>query len=128
KDDENKGTDVPSGTELESLDADLGIRLTSSGFKLEPKEEYKESAGSSLPIVEEWTITPEAEGKRVLLLRVEESSTSLEKKLNRRPIVEAQINGNPSSSGQGGWFELPVNITTYWGVSRQTAAIGAGLV
>ncbi len=113
KDENTTGTDVPPVTELDSLDAELGIRLTSSGFRLEPKEGFKRTAGSPLPIVEKWTITPEGEGKRFLLLRVEESPTSLEKFLQREQSVEVSINGEPSSPGEGGWFELPVNITTY---------------
>jgi hypothetical protein len=59
--------DVASTETIDILDADLGIFLTSSGFKVEPKEGIKRKAGAPLPIMELWTVTPEAPGSKVLL-------------------------------------------------------------
>jgi hypothetical protein len=66
-----KQSDVPDVSELTELEDPILVRLGSSGFKIDPKEDLRKERGASLPITQKWTITPEGEGTRVLLLRIE---------------------------------------------------------
>ena len=102
---------------LEKLDRGVKLELTSSGFSIEPKGEVSKQEETPLPTKQVWTVTPTAEGSRSLLLRVEE------KEGGNWPTYEALINGASTQPDAGGFYVLPVSVTTFWGVSRLWASL-----
>lgn len=130
KPDKSRFSDSDSSvTDKERLDADLKVHFGSSGFKCEPTADAVIPRGTTLPVVLKWTITPEGEGDRALLLHLEESDIEgrhiLERVFPGALAAETTINGKPVNSPAGGWIELPISVTNYWGVSRAVASLGA---
>lgn len=126
-------SDVPAILEYNVLDLELSVHLGSSGFKLDPSGDLKRHLGERLPIIEKWTITPKGEGQRSLLLRVEEIGEEDQGTPDKYSEDAGElprsgtINGKPILARADGWFELPVKVDTYWGVSRTTTSIGVGV-
>ena len=109
---------------LKELDRSLKLELSSSGFAIEPKKEIAKQPKSSLPIAQVWTATPKGEGLRYLLLRVDEGQDSGVLAYNFS--YSASVNGAPAQPDAGGYYRLPVSVSTYWGVSHVVASVVAG--
>ena len=120
-------SDKDVGTESWMLEEPISVHLGSSGFKLDPKEDLRKEPGTLLPLRQKWTITPEGEGTRVLLLRFdlgENPGTKTRFPFTPKPL-DASINGQKIPLPEDGWFELPITVTNYWGISRKAASASA---
>jgi hypothetical protein len=120
--------DVPRGQqELDTLSGDVTISLTSSGFHIEPANVITRKFGTPLPARGEWTVTPIALGNRDLLLKIDDraaaAGSGVTKSLNRTRRKFASINGQPVNPDKDNYYQLPVQINNFWGVSQRLASI-----
>jgi hypothetical protein len=106
-------------TPLKSLDMELVLTLSSSGFKIVPDKPIKHSKRTNLPISHAWTITPLDEGEHLLILKLDKVPSAPHK-------WTAVINDVPTATTEG-VFQLPIVVYTIWGYSERVVQLVYGV-
>lgn len=121
---------APRPRMVDQLDLKLVVELSSSGFKIAPREQEERMRGTRLPLGVAWTITPEGEGqRRYLLLTIREEIGGVLRNLGDSSVAKlaATVNGSPVKPNQAGAFQFPIAVRTYSGVPRWLVSLG-GLI
>jgi hypothetical protein len=113
-------------TALQISDREITAELASSGFKIAPASAVKREKGVSLPLVIKWTITPEKEGQHALVLDVSDMFLRAMPKSNDQVTTDFMLNGAQALMRDEGVVDLPIKVTTQWGVSQIAVSLVSG--
>jgi hypothetical protein len=100
---ETPTVDLALSAEEGSYSNTLLIKLSSSGFKIDP-ETPLEVSSDALPIRRSWTISPNSEGKHTLVLSFSKPTAVGLAKLNDAPVRPEEA------------FKLPITVYTIYGI------------
>lgn len=114
-------------TDVRRSDRELSAELTSSGFKIAPASTAKREPGATLPLVIKWTITPEKEGQHAVVLNVGDMLLRTMPKSRDQLTTDFLLNGTAAPMRDEGVIDLPITVTTQWGVSQVVVTLVSGL-
>lgn len=108
----------------ESADAIVRISLDSAGFEVQPEGTRSLSPDTKLPAVLDWTVSPKQEGRHFLRLAIEQETLAVAAERER----SVRLNGRPLTWDKPGSILMPVEVKSFWGSTRRTNNVIAGLV